>query len=392
MIKHIFTLIWNKKGANALILLEILLAFIVLFAVLSFVFYNTDRLSEPMGFETENRKYIKFGDLENLPDSTRVLALAELKRSLLDLDLVEAVGFGHDVGPFNGSNWCGNTDEMGYDVQACFSFVDEDFVEANGMNIIKGRAFTEEDFNSTYQLLIGNQTFMESIWGEKNMIDSIISFQYTETKIIGVMDDYKYNGEFEESRNAILLLSDTDFNGYAKMTNAYLKMDPSADVAYEEEISKIVQSTLKTTSFVIQDAPLLRKRANMQTWISIIALLSVCLFLCVNVALGLFGVLSYAISRRKGEIGLRRAIGAHAGSIVQQFTLEILILASLSLIFGIILAIQIPIFDIIDVADKIFYRGILYATLIILGVVTLCALYPSIQASRIHPATALHEN
>jgi len=392
MIKHIFTIIWNKKGSNALILLEILLAFLVLFSVLSFVFYNTDRLRDPIGFETENRKYVRFGELENLTDSTRTLALSQLKRSLLDLDLVEAVGFGHDVGPFNGSNWCSGNDDLGYQIQACYSVVDEDFIEANGINIIEGRGFSEDDLNSTYQLLIGNQTFMEDAFGDKNMIDSIIPYDGEETKIVGIMDDYKYNGEFEESRNAILLFANPKYNGFAKLTNAYLKMDPSADVAYEEKINNIVQSTLKTTSFVIQDAPLLRKRANMQTWISIIALLSVCLFLCVNVALGLFGVLSYNISKRKAEIGLRRAIGAHAGSIIQQFTLEILILASLSLIFGILITAQIPIFNIMDIADNIFYKGILYATLIILIVVTLCAMYPSIQASRIHPATALHED
>ena len=88
MIKHIFTLIWNKKGSNALILLEILLAFIVLFAVLSFVFYNTDRLDDPLGFETENRKYIRFGHLESMNDSIRDLTMKELKRSLEDLSLI----------------------------------------------------------------------------------------------------------------------------------------------------------------------------------------------------------------------------------------------------------------------------------------------------------------
>ena len=391
MIKHIFTIIWNKKGANALLLLEILLAFVVLFAVLSFVFYNTDRLSDPLGFETENRKYIRFGDLENFNDSTRTLALEELKRSLLDLDLVERVAYGHDVGPFLGSNWCSGNDDLGFNISGCYSIVDHDYIETNGMNIIEGRGFMEEDYNSTYQMMIVNRTFMKETFGEKSMVDSIIPYN-GETKIIGVVDEYKYHGEFEDSEKRILLLSHPDFNGFARLTNAYLKMDPSADVAYEEQISKIVQNTLKTTSFVIQDAPLLRKRANLESWIPIVALLSMCLFLCINVALGLFGVLSYSINRRRPEVGLRRAIGAHAGAIIQQFTLEVVILASLALVFGVLMAIQIPIFNIMDVDDNVFYRGIIYATLIILAVVTLCALYPSIQASRIHPATALHED
>mgnify|MGYP001159903205 CR=1 FL=1 len=392
MIKHIFILIWNKKGANALLLLEVLLAFIVLFAVLSFVFYNTDRLSDPLGFETENRKYISYGDLDNFNDSTRILVLEELKRSLLDLELVEEVSFGNDVGPFKSSNWCHGNDDLGFDISACYSVVEYDFIKTNGMNIVEGRDFTEHDLNATYQLMIGNQTFIEETFGEKNMIDSIIPFQGAETKIIGIMDEYKYNGEFEESANRVLLLSNPEFNGYARMTNAYLKMDPSADVAYEEKISYMVESTLKTSSYVIQDAPLLRKRSNLENWIPIVALLGMCVFLCLNVALGLFGVLSYSINRRKAEVGLRRAIGAHAGSIIQQFTFEVLFLAGLAVLFGAFFAVQIPIMNVMDVDSSVFYRGILYATLIVLVVVTICALYPSIQASRIHPAIALHED
>ena len=392
MIKHIFTLIWNKKGSNALILLEILLAFIVLFAVLSFVFYNTDRLDDPLGFETENRKYIRFGHLESMNDSIRDLTMKELKRSLEDMELVEHVGFGHDVGPFLGSNWCSGNDDLGYEIQACYSVVDYDFIEANGMNIIEGRGFSESDLNSTYQMLIGNQTFMTKTFGEKSMIDSIIPFQGNESKIIGVVDEYKYDGEFKESENALLILSNPKFNGFANMTSAYLKMSPTADIAYEEKISKLVESIIKTSSFSIQDAPLLRKRANLQSWIPIVALLSMCVFLCVNVALGLFGVLSYSISKRRAEVGLRRALGAHAGSIIQQFTLEVILLASLALIVGVFFALQIPLLKVVDVNPTIFYRGIVYATVIIMAVIGVCALYPSIQASRIHPATALHED
>jgi len=260
------------------------------------------------------------------------------------------------------------------------------------MKIVEGRAFEEDDINSTYQLLIGNKTFMENSFGEKNMIDSIVPFQGHETKILGVVEEYKYNGEFEESENRALLLRQDQFTGYVDFTTAYLQLDPSADIAYEEKISRIVQNTLKTTSFSIQDAPLLRKRANLESWIPIVALLSICIFLCVNVALGLFGVLSYSISRRKAEVGLRRAIGAPASSIIQQFTLEIVILAGLALLFGVIMTIQIPFFNIVDAPDDVFYRGIIYATLTVLFVVIVCALYPSIQASRIHPATALHED
>lgn len=389
MIKHIFKLIWNKKGANALVLLEILLAFLVLFAVLSFVFYNVDRLANPLGFEIENRKYVLFGDLEEMDSLTRAQSLDLMKRSLEDLDLIEEVAFSNNVRPFGGSNNCHGNEDKGYVVRACYAVVDHNFINTNGMKITAGRGFLEEDVNAAYHPIIPNEHFMNEFFPGQDMIDSIISFQ-GDKKIIGVIEAFKYNGEFEESDNRALILN-TPGND-VRMTTAYLKLDPSADVSYEERISNTIQSVLKTSSFVIQDAPLLSKRSNLETWIPMVALLSICAFLCINIALGLFGVLSYSISKRKGEVGLRRAIGASGGSITKQFTLEIVLLASLAIFVGIVFAIQVPILELIDAPHDIFYRGIVYAALIILAVVTLCALYPSIQAARIHPATALRED
>jgi len=392
MIKHIFKLIWNKKGANALLLLEILLAFFVLFAVLSFVFYNIDRLANPIGFETENMKYVRFGDLEELDSLQRIETIEKMRMELEDLELVQEVGFSHDVTPFGGSNWCHGNDDNGYHIQACYAVVDYNFIKTNGMKIIEGRGFSEADLNATYPPIIPNKQFMDNFYEGQSMIDSIISYSGEDRQIIGVVEAYKYGGEFEESDNRMLMLYNPAVTDQYRMTNAYLKLDPSADVTFEEKINNTVKNVLKSSSFVIQDAPALRKRSNLETWIPMIALLSMCGFLCLNVALGLFGVLSYSISKRKSEVGLRRAIGASGSSIAQQFTLEVILLAAVALIVGIAFAIQVVFFNLIDADSWIFYRGIIYGALIILGVVTICALYPSLQASRIHPATALHED
>ena len=53
-----------------------------------------------------------------------------------------------------------------------------------------------------------------------------------------------------------------------------------------------------------------RTSINYFTLVPMIVLLIVACFLVINVALGLFGVMWYNINQRRGEIGLRRAIGA----------------------------------------------------------------------------------
>jgi putative ABC transport system permease protein len=107
--------------------------------------------------------------------------------------------------------------------------------------------------------------------------------------------------------------------------------------------------------------------------------------------LGLFGILNLSIAQRKNEIGLRRAMGATEGKVTVQFLGEIWVLATLSVIIGLLFAIQFPLMNVFDVASGIYITAIFAAVAIIFLLVTLCAWYPSKQASRIHPALALHE-
>ena len=388
MITHILKLIWKKKGTNSLMILEILLSFLVLFAVLSFVFYNTDRLAAPIGFETEQQSYILFRDLSHFDSIERSESLKSLKRNLEEMELVESVGFSNGMVPFSGSMLGSGGRGNGFHMWSRLVYVDLGFAETNDLDIIEGRWFAEEDFTAAYPPIIVNKKFMDEYYSDRSMVDSIIMFK-GQRRIVGVMEDYRYGGEFEELTNTMLMLvSET----HEHISAAYVKLSPSADVAYEEKINNVVQSTLKTTNFVIQNAQEKRDRANRDMWIPIIALLSICGFLCLNVALGLFGVLSYQINKRRSEVGLRRALGAHTTSIASQFMLEIVMLAGFALVIGVFFAIQIPLLKVIPIESWIFYRAILVSVAVILIIVTLCSLYPSSQAAKIHPAIVLHED
>src|SRR5690349_19147597 len=54
MIRHLFTLIWNRKRSNFLLMAEILLSFFVLFVVSVLLVNNYYNYRQPMGFESDN--------------------------------------------------------------------------------------------------------------------------------------------------------------------------------------------------------------------------------------------------------------------------------------------------------------------------------------------------
>ena len=114
-------------------------------------------------------------------------------------------------------------------------------------------------------------------------------------------------------------------------------------------------------------------------------------FLIINVALGLFGVLWYNINKRRGEIGLRRAVGATGNSVSKQLVAEALVLSTISLIVGCFFAFQFPLLNVFDLPAGVYLVAIALAIAFIYLLVTICALYPGKQAAAIYPAVALHE-
>ncbi|MEO0877434.1 MAG: FtsX-like permease family protein, partial [Bacteroidota bacterium] len=119
--------------------------------------------------------------------------------------------------------------------------------------------------------------------------------------------------------------------------------------------------------------------------------LSICGFLILNIALGLFGVLFYNINKRRAEIGLRRALGASQSEITSQFTLEVFLVAFIAMLLAAILAVQFPLLGVLEIPSENFYWSILATFGLISIVVFACAFMPSRQAAGIHPAAALHE-
>ncbi|MBC8386074.1 MAG: FtsX-like permease family protein [Candidatus Cloacimonetes bacterium] len=116
----------------------------------------------------------------------------------------------------------------------------------------------------------------------------------------------------------------------------------------------------------------------------------ICVFLVVNVALGLFGVLWYNINFRRSEIGLRRTVGSTSKKIYQQIIGETLVLTTFSLIIGSFFVAQVKILITDFIRKDIFYTSYFITILLIYLITAICAFYPSKLAAEIEPADAMH--
>lgn len=387
MIKHIFTLIWNKRGKNFLLFLEIFLAFAILFVVFTFAIQSFRTYKSPLGFDSQD-SWEAFMEWPEELDSMGLLDMKlRLEQALEEKPEILSVAYIGQVTPFSGNTWMTTTDDNGFELSTLMVESDEDFLNTAGVKIIEGRGFSKDDHLAKYVPIVITKKMREENFGNKPVIDSVYNID-GERKIVGVAEHFKYKGEFRAEEPITFFLKP---KASRDLPFLHLKLAPGTPASFEEEVNKTISEITKRNDFVIVNLDQRRVATSREVWIPLITSLSICGFLIINVALGLFGVLYYTISKRRAEIGLRRTLGATKGEITFQFIVEVVLVAVVAILLAGFFAIQLPLLNVLDIPDINYYLSILLTSGLILLVVLLCAFYPSSQAANIHPAMALHE-
>ena len=255
-------------------------------------------------------------------------------------------------------------------------------------DLLEGRWFSKADLNSKYRPIIVNRRFREAYFPGEKLAGRKIPWGDDEYLITGVIDEYKYFGEFRESPRALFVPS-SEFSELS--LHAYIRVADDLPPNFEETLDQAIFGAVGDWEYDIIDLDWLRKESSRSTWAFMVAMLVICGFLVFNVALGLFGVVWYNTSKRRGEIGLRRALGATTGGISRHFVSETLTMATVAILIGLFFAGQLPFLAPIELDGKIYAIAMLLAVLFIYTLVFVCSIIPSQQAAQIHPATSLHE-
>lgn len=395
MFGHVLKLMWNKRRSNGLIFLEILLAFVVLFGVYAFGFYNLDRYSSPLGFSYENSVGVRV-DIEDGMDSLEILKLQDrIRREILLLPGVAEATWIGPINPFSNSSWNNGGDENGWSHQTMLFYADEHFGKTMNIEMIEGRWFNEADKSGKYQPMIFNKAFVDKYLPDvESVVDSVYIITGEEHRVVGVTEDFKYLSNFSENKPLTFFtqqewnLNGEDGRPFEMMI---VRAQPGQTAAIEEPIYNLLVDLTKQPDVVIWNMAEDRIKANRPITIPLVILVTISAFLLINIALGLFGVLFTQINRRRAEIGLRKAMGATPGEVTTQFVLEVVIVTLAGLLLGVVFAVQVPLLELLPIPARFFYFGIGAAILTILAIVILCAVIPSRQAAGLHPALVLHE-
>ncbi|MQA23765.1 ABC transporter permease [Rugamonas rivuli] len=399
MLRHLLKLIWKRKSRNMMLSLEILLAFVVVFAISAFALRSWQLYQMPTGFGYQDVWSVGInarteGGIEADPQ-----IYDKLRQSLKALPEVEEVSF-TSFPVYQMSNWTSEftlREGKRKFVSNLFEMSDE-FPAVAGMTLAEGRWFSRADDGGAEHPVIINRRLAQKLFDGKPALGQVFSENedhpkkaLRQFKVVGIVEEFRSQGEFM-SPTGFMLVRHTSGADEGSLEAIHLRVRPGTPRTFEAALNRQLKLVRNDWSYTI--SPLADMRTSMlkaQT-IPLTILAVIAAFLLVMVAFGLFGVLWQNTTQRIPEIGLRRAIGADSGHIYSQIIVEQMLLSSGAIVIALLLLVQLPLTG--ALGDSLNWAVFLMATALSAGVIyllsLLCSLYPGWRAARLSPTQALH--
>ncbi|HST23040.1 MAG TPA: ABC transporter permease, partial [Blastocatellia bacterium] len=271
--------------------------------------------------------------------------------------------------------------------------VSSNYFHTMSVSLIHGRYFTDRDNETSPNVLIINNTLRNRLYGDQDAIGRRITFGGDEPKtfeIVGVVDDERINALDEEP--AALTYRPFLQEPWNKLNLVVrTKSDPeSITSAVRSEVQAIDPDlalySVATMKQLIIDTPQAFLRRYPALLMGVFAAVAL-----VLASVGIYGIISYSVSQRTSEIGIRMALGAQRRDIFKLIVGEGLMLILIGIGIGLAAAIGLTRFLSsllfgVSATDPLTFIVI---SLILAGVALGACFVPARRATKVNPMVAL---
>jgi predicted permease len=276
----------------------------------------------------------------------------------------------------------------GENVQLQENRVSLNYFATTGMRFVEGRDFNDRDRENTPKVAIVNRAMVQRFFPDQRAIGKRIGYGTADTEIVGVVEDARVN-RVQDSPRPMAFYPLAQMPVDATALDVRAAGDPRLIVTEVRRAVASVDASLPIDRVTILSEQVtrgLRQERLIAGLASIFGMLALGLA-CV----GLFGVMSYAVSRRTTEFGIRMALGAQQSQVLRSVFRESLAIVTYGLAAGIPAALIASLL----LADLVFGVSpgdpttVSIAALLLAGVAALASLLPAWRASRVDPMVAL---
>ncbi|HEX8141026.1 MAG TPA: ABC transporter permease [Pyrinomonadaceae bacterium] len=275
--------------------------------------------------------------------------------------------------------------------RAMSSRISPGYFRAMSTRLVQGRDFTDQDDEKAPLVAIVNETFARRFWPGQDPLGKRFSQGSAESpmmQVVGVVQDGKYAGLNEAPQpyvcrpllqaysgsTTVIVRTATDLQRLlAVLRKEVQQLDPQLPISSAKPLAERMALPLFPA----------RIAATLLGSFGILAL--------ALAAIGIYGVMSYSVTRRTHEIGVRVALGAQASDVLRLVMGQGMMLVLIGLVIGLATALALTrlmksvLFG-LSAADPVTYTGV---ALLLVFVALLACYLPARRATKIDPMVAL---
>jgi putative ABC transport system permease protein len=271
-----------------------------------------------------------------------------------------------------------------------------DYMRAIGMPLRQGRLFAETDSGTSSPVAIINEQFAKKYFSQGNALGQHVIVSQKTYEIVGVVGDVK--SYLDQPARPTVFLPDAQasyetsaiFEGwYPRAIVLRTSGDPLRLSRAMRDAVAAVDPGVPTGKLLSMDERLSRSLALRSFMMQLLSLFAGMALILASV--GIYGVISYAVSQRTREIGVRMALGARPNDVLRLVLTEGLKLVIVGVVIGIASALALTrliatLLYGVKATDPLIFLGVVA---VLVGIALAACYMPARRAMRVDPIVAL---
>ena len=290
----------------------------------------------------------------------------------------------------------------GDSASAKYNLVAPGYFEMMGIPVRKGRGIVESDMSPSSPAIVVNNTLAEQYWPGENPIGQRLTVfkqvsgredfrEPVHGEVVGVVGDIRSSGPGLPAGPEVFL-------PFARnpWRNVYLTIrargEPEAIIGQIRRAALAVEPDMPVDDLRTMDEMLALRLARRRLDTGLLGTFAAAALLLA--AVGIYGVVAYAVSQRRHEIGIRMALGATPGGVVRLVVRQGLVLAAIGVTLGTLGALALSrvlagMLYQVSAVDPLVFGGI---ALLLVAVAVAASMVPAVRAARLDPSIALRQD
>jgi predicted permease len=386
-----------KGGSNSLVIAQVAFS-LVLMAAAGLLIRTFDQLaSVPLGFDPDSVLVIDVDTARARVDPAARFAYYD---RLVDA-VLSAPGVTHAAAsiwtPLSGGGYV--QDAQGRAVfteRVVTNFVTPAWFDVYGIGVRAGRDFDQRDAVTTLPVAIVNETFVRRFLAGRDAIgETVEGMGSTRRTVIGVAADAVFGRSLRDATPSMMYVPLAQSAGLERLADTGIRISVRSTSEQPGSLARSIGTALtainRDLTFSFRpladyvDAALARERlvAMLSGFFGVLALLLA--------ALGVYGVTSCGVSRRRTEIGIRMALGAQRADVIRMVLRQSLVMTAAGIVLGLAGAaavtqyLEAMLFGLTPLDPSTFIA----VSVIFALVATLASYMPARRASHADPLVAL---